>query len=67
VEIKYVGIHKVVWSARKVGDDGEEKQPAKVTLTLEIEDPNSSDVKALIDFAKDGRTIWTIESLQRQM
>ncbi len=39
MEIRHVELKKVVWTAAKMDADGGEKEPPKVTLTIDVTDP----------------------------
>lgn len=67
MDLRGVEIKKVNWTAGKYkGKELEEWVPPKLTLTLEIEDPPSVEVKQLLDFAEK-RCVWRIEQLQAEM
>lgn len=65
MELRGVEVKKVSWTAEKLDADGEVKTPAKVSITLEIDDPASAEVKELLDFAQR-RCVWKIEQLQAE-
>lgn len=66
MELRGIEVKKLVWTPARIGKEGEETEPPKVTITLEM-DASPLEVKHLLEFAQGGPTAWKIGEVKREM
>ena len=67
LKLRGIEVKKITWTKTKISDEGVVLQLSKLTLSLEISEPDIEAVTPLLAFASEGPSTWTLGDVQREL